>query len=237
MNLNKIIIFCDGASKGNPGRGGWGAVIVSSDTVVELGGSQINTTNNRMELQAAISALQIIKEKNSDVSIYTDSKYVVNGITEWVYSWEKRNWVTAKKEAVLNKDLWEDLLDLVRSRGEIKWKLLSGHIGIVGNERVDKIASLFAEGKFPDLWRGTLKDYKIDILDIKHDEHKKSLKKLSKKKNNFKAYSYVSLVKGIVKTHKTWEVCEKRVKGVSGAKFKKVASLEEEKGLVSLWKK
>ena len=88
-----------------------------------------------------------------------------------------------------------------------------------------------------DLWSGPLKDYEIDILDIKHDEHKKALKKSSKKKNNFKAYSYVSLVKGIVKTHKTWDLCEKRVKGVSGAKFQKVASKEKEKELIFLWKK
>ena len=113
----EVIIFCDGASKGNPGPGGYGAVIVLPEgKVVELGGADKHTTNNRMELSGALKALEKVKDKKEDIIIYTDSKYVINGMTGWIFGWQKNNWQTKEKKEVLNKDLWEKLVDLIEER-------------------------------------------------------------------------------------------------------------------------
>ena len=105
-----ITIFSDGSSKGNPGPGGWGAIIASSDKVVEIGGGEKYTTNNRMELLAAISALETVENNKEEIILNTDSSYVINGITKWVFGWQKNNWKTSTKADVVNKDLWERLI-------------------------------------------------------------------------------------------------------------------------------
>ncbi len=235
----RTIIFTDGASRGNPGAGGWGAVLVlqnqnGSSKVVELGGHEDHTTNNRMELTAAIKALEFVSfYKLSTINyqliiIYTDSNYLINGITKWIYSWEKRNWVTKNKEPVLNKDLWENLLELVKNK-KIEWKHVAGHSGVSGNERADGIATAFADRNPLELYSGLLSGY----------EHLKTPPPTSKAKTGKrgKAYSYVSMINGVIKTHKTWAECEKRVKGKSGAKYKKVFSAEEEKKIIESWRK
>lgn len=247
---SQIIIFTDGASRGNPGPGGWGAIIAESGDVrinadenargltriVELGGREEHTTNNRMELTAAIKALEFSHTLNSGgytliyTEIYTDSKYLIDGITKWIFSWEKRNWVTKNKEPVLNKDLWEKLLELTKFR-EVEWKYVGGHSGIAGNERVDQIATEFADGKATNLFSGDISKYKIDILNLNGEEKKKS----SKNRSRSKAYSYLSMVEGVVEKHKNWAECERRVKGKSGAKFKKALSAEEEKEIIKNW--
>lgn len=243
MTKNHITIFTDGASKGNPGPGGWAAVILlpQEKKVVELGGHEEHTTNNRMELQAGINALLHIRHLSDDVIIYTDSSYLVQGITTWVKGWIKNGWTTQGREEVQNRDLWELLAAVMEERTEIKsqteWKHIAAHSGIPGNERVDVIASSFAEKKEVELYIGPSAEYSVDLASLMVNSEKKSSKDNKKSRSNKPAYSYVSAVNGNVETHKTWAECEARVKGVSGTKFKKVFSKEEEHELVSEWGK
>lgn len=230
---DKVIIFSDGASKGNPGPGGYGAVLVIDNLVTEVGGFEENTTNNRMELKAAISALQKF-ETNLPIDLYTDSKYLINGITKWVSGWLKNNWQTKAKEEVLNKDLWQDLIFLTKNK-KINWHYVGGHIGIAGNERCDEIASGFAEGKEPVLYHGPIAEYKINVLNFDFDNHKKTTKKTKSTSAGKKAYSYLSFVDGKLHKDATWLECEKRVKGVKGAKFKKSISAEDEAEIIKNW--
>ena len=141
----KIEIFTDGSSLGNPGPGGWGAVVVSDSKIInEFGGHEAETTNNRMELQAVIETLKHILKKHSKdhIIIHTDSTYVLLGITSWIHNWEKNNWKTANKKPVLNKDLWQELISLVREFGEnLSWQKVKGHNGHIHNERADEIAT------------------------------------------------------------------------------------------------
>lgn len=182
MHKNEIIIYTDGSSLGNPGRGGWGAVIlfpqndgqlkVEGYKVVELGGSEKESTNNRMEMTAALEALKLIRErkiKATSIKIHTDSAYVINGITMWVYKWMKNNWRTANKEPVLNQDLWEDLFKLdfnLKKEMEIEWIKVAGHAGVPLNERADEIATAMASGKQILLFTGSWLDYqKLFLID------------------------------------------------------------------------
>ncbi len=245
---SEIIIFSDGASKGNPGPGGWGAIVSLGDTIVELGGKETHTTNNRMELMGAIKALEIVVENMNGepelsklpITLYTDSNYVINGITKWIAGWKKRQWKTLQKEDVINKDLWERLDNAVENikffDTKISWKYVGGHIGIVGNERVDEIASNFAEGQTQKLFLGNRADYNFDISNISFNTEQKKEKSTSKSRSRSKAYSYLSMVNGKIETHKTWEECERRVNGISGAKFKKALNESEEKIIIAQWK-
>jgi len=163
---NKIIIFTDGSSLGNPGPGGFGAVIwfASLDQVIEIGErSEGATTNNRMEIMAAIESLLAVNDKAGLVTIYTDSEYLLNGITKWIWNWQKKGWRTAGKKPVLNQDLWQRLLLLIKKReekwGNITWKRIPGHAGHLGNERADVIATSFAEGEDVTFARGTREEY------------------------------------------------------------------------------
>jgi ribonuclease HI len=137
---NEVIIYTDGACKGNPGIGGWGAVLKYKDKNKKIYGYQDNTTNNRMELTAAIKALDILKEK-SQVVLYTDSKYVMNGITLWIDGWKKNHWKTSSKKIVKNIDLWK-LVDSLNSFHIVEWKWVKGHSGNTGNEIADELANL-----------------------------------------------------------------------------------------------
>tara|TARA_B110000116_G_C16354330_1_gene366852 strand:- start:39 stop:467 length:429 start_codon:yes stop_codon:yes gene_type:complete len=134
-----IEIYTDGACKGNPGPGGWGAIIIYSNKEKYLNGFDPQTTNNIMELKAVIESLKIINIK-SKVKIYTDSKYVKNGITEWILNWKKNGWKTSNKKNVKNKDLWIELDTLV-TKNEIAWEWVKGHSGNKFNEKVDEIAN------------------------------------------------------------------------------------------------
>ena len=133
-----IIVYSDGACSGNPGPGGWGAVLISGDHRKELQGGELLTTNNRMELLAAISALEALKRK-STVELWTDSAYVKDGITKWVHGWKKNGWRTADKKPVKNVELWQRLDDL-RLKHEVNWHWLKGHAGHAENERADELA-------------------------------------------------------------------------------------------------
>jgi ribonuclease HI len=238
------IIFTDGASRGNPGPGGWGAVLIldkiKSCDVIELGGRESRTTNNRMELQACIQALKYITSENikSLITIYSDSSYVINGITKWVHGWKINNWLTKTKEPVMNQDLWVELYELCNLAKNINWKYVGGHVGVIGNERCDIIATSFADNKKIDIYKGTLNDYSMpDIRNIRFSEQKMSEKSQKNSRSSAKAYSYISFVKNQIEIHKTWAECENRVKGASGAKFKKALSLQEEKEIVASFRR
>lgn len=141
--MKQVEIFTDGACKGNPGPGGWGALLRMGAHEKELSGSDPDTTNNRMEMMAVIRALEALIEP-CRVELYSDSKYVIDGITKWVHGWKKRGWVNASKKPVRNADLWHELIE-VAARHEVTWHWVRGHDGHAENERVDRIASAAAE--------------------------------------------------------------------------------------------
>jgi ribonuclease HI len=148
-------VYTDGACTGNPGPGGWGVVVYYTDNSVhEFGGNEQQTTNNRMEMQAAIAALNFLTETQlkEPITLYTDSEYLIKGVTQWVKNWKKKGWKTAQGKPVLNQDLWENLDQL---NGKlVLWQHVRGHAGNVGNERCDAIARAFANGKTLSLQQG-----------------------------------------------------------------------------------
>jgi ribonuclease HI len=138
--LDKIFVFTDGACRGNPGPGGWGAILRYNAHEKELSGSERETTNNRMELMAAILSLESLK-RPCDITLTTDSQYVRQGITEWIAKWKRNGWKTADRKPVKNQDLWVRLDEAAR-RHEIHWKWIKGHSGHPENERADRLANL-----------------------------------------------------------------------------------------------
>ena len=136
----EAIVYTDGACSGNPGPGGWGATIKLGDETFEIFGGEDNTTNNRMELIAAIKALEYLNE-NHKITLYTDSNYVKDGITKWIFNWKKNNWKTSTKKPVKNSDLWIQL-DEIQNKREVKWSWVKGHSGNLGNERADELARM-----------------------------------------------------------------------------------------------
>jgi ribonuclease HI len=143
--LNEVVIYTDGACKGNPGPGGWGALLKSGATEKELYGGEMGTTNNRMELMAVIQALAALKRPCS-VILWLDSQYVLKGITEWLPGWKAKGWRTASKAPVKNVELWQRLDALVQGSGHvIDWRWVRGHNGDPGNERADALANMGVE--------------------------------------------------------------------------------------------
>lgn len=255
------LLFTDGSSLGNPGPGGWAAIVIlkgkrqkaktgSTDEVrvIEIGGGEKHTTNNRMELTALIKGLERLKEESGDISIYIDSSYVHKGATQWLHAWVKNDWKTKGKKDVGNRDLWEMLLPLLGDRkkfGKITWKHIPGHSGLAGNERADMIATGFArlradtrgqaKGDEVELFEGYLGDYTVDILNTTIDKKIALKRSASRAHSRAKAYSYLSLIDGKVMRHTTWADCEKRVKGKAGARHKKALSPEDEKQILRQW--
>ena len=241
MSEQPIVVFTDGASKGNPGPGGWGVVIARPDGhVTELGGGAAMTTNNKMELTGAIAALSSLEGTAGRVSIYTDSTYVIQGIREWMHNWKRRGWRTSTGGDVLNRDLWERLDGLVSARGAraITWHYVRGHVGIPGNERVDEIADSFAVQKPVALYDGPLIGYRIPVFDLPDETSVPPRSKTSSGSAGGKAtaYSYLSVVDGKPMRHATWKECEQRVKGRSGARFKKASSPADEAAILGAWR-
>lgn len=138
VSLPKIEIYTDGACSGNPGPGGWGAYLLSGTHKKEMFGGELDTTNNRMEMMAVIKGLEALK-KRSKVTLYTDSKYVMQGITEWMEGWKAKNWKTAAKKPVKNQDLWQEI-DRVIQKHDIEFIWIKGHAGNEGNEKADELA-------------------------------------------------------------------------------------------------
>jgi ribonuclease HI len=232
------IIFCDGACSGNPGPGGWAAVVATPEGHVrELGGGNRQTTNNQMELQAVIEGLRYAERLDVDVTVYTDSVYVIKGITQWIWGWMKRGWLTAEGKPVLNKDYWQALAGVVAQRKAhgrgITWKYVRGHTGVPGNERCDEIAVGFSKKQHVSLYDGGLLGYGYAIFDLPIDEGLPDGS--SKKREKTVAHSYVSYLGGKAMRHATWADCERRVKGQPGAKFKKSSSSSDETAILESW--
>lgn len=235
-----IIIFTDGSSRGNPGPGGWAAIVWNNEKIHELGGSDPHTTNNRMELTALLQSLVFLekREMEGNVTLYIDSQYVLSGVTVWMYGWEKNEWTTKTKEKVLNQDIWKELLVLVyrlKQKRNLIFKKVDGHSGVLGNERVDLLATQFADKERVLLFTGATEMYEKliggTLADLRPSHQKKN-----KKSSSQKAYSYVSLVEKKVYVDSNWEDCKKRVSGKKGVQYKKVFSKEEEEALVKIFK-
>ncbi|MEL7448874.1 MAG: ribonuclease HI [Pseudomonadota bacterium] len=137
--MAQVEIYTDGACRGNPGPGGWGALLICGPREKEIYGGERDTTNNRMEMLAAIHALEALKVR-SNVTLYTDSSYVMKGITSWIDGWKKRGWKTASRKPVKNEDLWRRL-DSIAAGHEVDWRWVKGHAGVPGNERADQLAN------------------------------------------------------------------------------------------------
>jgi ribonuclease HI len=239
MIQQPIVVFTDGAAKGNPGPGGWGAIVVTPrGEVTELGGRAAHTTNNKMELTGAIEALAALRDERGTVAIYTDSTYLIQGIRGWIFGWRKRGWKTAAGGDVLNRDLWERLDDLVTARGKgtITWHYVRGHAGIPGNERVDEIADSLAQGLPVTLYRGPLVRYEIAVLDLPDDTDVPARAPApGPARPKGTPHSYLSVVDGELARHATWAECERRVKGRAGARFKKAMSAADEASILQEW--
>jgi ribonuclease HI len=232
---DKIAIHTDGACSGNPGPGGWGAIVAFPEgTVKELGAAAAATTNNKMELEAVISALYHVRQRPEDILVFTDSTYVIRGITQWIWGWMKRGWLNSQGDPVANEDQWKELQRIVQEKGpkKISWHYVRGHQGNPGNERCDEIAVCFSKKIYCDLYEGSLLQYQHNPYDVPEDT---SLPEIKAPKAKVAAHSYLSVVHGNVQRHSTWADCERRVKGVSGAKFKKTTSPENEEEVLMTW--
>ncbi len=217
----ELVIYTDGACLGNPGPGGWAAVLVRPGGVTEIGGREESTTNNRMELRAAIEGLRRA-EPGERVRVVTDSVYLLKGISDWIHGWKRRGWRRAQGGPVLNRDLWEEL-DRLAHGGALKvaWEHVPGHSGHPFNERCDALATAFARGETPELRSG-------DGSWIARAEAVDPLGALE-----FPVY--VSVVNGVLYLDDTWAECEARVKGVKGARYRKARTPEELRRAVNEW--
>jgi ribonuclease HI len=252
MNSQKsVTIFTDGACKGNPGPGGWGCIIASPDgSIREMGGGAKETTNNRMEMAAAIRALDALElAEPCPILLYTDSTYLIRGVTQWVWGWRSRGWKTAEGKDVANRDLWQDIMQSVSrlKPSNIEWRYVRGHSGYPGNERCDEIAVSFAAGKNEPLYEGPGEGYFVDLTQLPEAE---SLPEPKKSSNGDRgrsgsgsgaggggsnAVTYLSYRGDEVTRFKTWAECERHVKGQSNVKFKKAKSPHEEREILASW--
>ncbi len=236
-----IHIYSDGACSGNPGPGGWAAVVIFPEgRVLELGGGERSTTNNRMEMAGAIAALAAVADRPEPVKLFTDSGLLVNGIKGWIHGWRHNGWKTSVGHPVANRDLWERLDSLAQERkGRLTWVHVKGHAGQEINERCDAIAVAFSKNTRPELYDGPAVGCGYSLLEP-GEEH------LHKPKPKGGAFSkaprapkgpavYLSFVGGSLERHHSWDACKARVHGVAGAKFKKVTSAEEEAEVLRSW--
>jgi ribonuclease HI len=244
-----IIIFTDGACTGNPGPGGWASIVALPEGMIhELGGGARETTNNRMEMAAAIHALALVKPSEPcTIVLYTDSTYLIRGITQWIWGWRSRGWKNSEGKDVANREHWEELSRQVArlKPSTIEWKYVRGHSGWPGNERCDQIAVSFATGKPERLYIGPRDGYFVDLDELPSEDLLPEPKKASGRSGSNRAINsngnktagtvtYLSYYAGIVMRHSTWAECEKVVKG-RNAKFKKARSPQEEKEILSSW--
>lgn len=238
LPANHILIYSDGACSGNPGPGGWATIVVTPDyNVTELGGKDPVTTNNRMEMLSALRGLELVAGLENPVWFYTDSTYLIHGITKWVWGWQKRGWKSMSGGEVSNRDLWERLMIVTRKRGptaKIEWRYVRGHTGNEGNERCDEIAVEFSKGRRPDLYVGPVTKYNVDVMNLPEEEAVPE-PKFDRGGEKKVAHSYLSYVSGTLTRHSDWKSCEAAVKGRPGAKFKKSTSAENEEAIVREW--
>ncbi len=235
-----IFIYSDGACSGNPGPGGWAAVIIFPEgRVREFGGGERPSTNNRMEMLGAIAALSAVQDRPEPVKIFTDSGLLINGIKGWIHGWKRNGWMTAAGKPVVNQDLWERLDALTQARkGRLTWGHVKGHAGHEINERSDVIAVAFSKGASIRLYEGPAVGCGYSLLEPGEEHLHKGVSggKASSSNSRSKAGGYyLSFVGGCVERHITWSGCQGRVSGVSGAKFKKVTSAQEEREVLKQW--
>lgn len=222
-----LTIYTDGAARNNPGKAGWGAVIVDLNRkiVTELGGSSPHATNNKMELTGALEALLFIsqdkKYTGQKIALYTDSSYVIRGMKQWVNTWQKNGWQTSQKKGVENVQLWQELVKLSLNK-DIEWLYVPGHSGVPLNERTDVIATQYADGIFEHLFVGDVNDYPYDV------SVSKIVKRTNSKSKTSKTGYYIVVKNGVLSRYETWTECERQVKGNKGVHFKKVVNQEEE---------
>lgn len=246
MPDEKIIIYTDGSSRQNPGPGGWGVSLqYPNGKVVELGGAEGHTTNNKMELMAILRALEYVRDhmgKWNKVELNSDSAYALQGATKWIYGWYKNGWLTAEGQPVANREVWEaiyQLMWLFKNKCDITFTKVSGHTGVLGNERADLIATKFADGERILLYTGGGRDYEkllgTSLGKKAGNSEEKALEKKKKKERLGPGFSYISMIGGLIEIHKNWADCEARVKGKSGAKYKKAMSPEEESDIILEW--
>lgn len=223
-----LTIYTDGSARGNPGRAGWGVVIVDEDRkhVIELGGASPHATNNQMELTGAIKALEYVSlhahNVGQKIALYTDSSYVIRGMKQWIHNWQKNGWQTSQKKDVENVRLWQELVKLADAK-DIEWLYVPGHSGVPLNERTDVIATQFADHKKENLFTGSLEAYPYDV------SVSKIVKRVTSKQKTSKTGYYIVVRSGEVSRYETWEECERAVKGVKAVRFKKVSDKEVEK--------
>ena len=237
LDPQHLVIYADGASKGNPGPSGWGAVVViPHQQVIELGGAHLRATNNQMEMMAIMQALRLVASLPGALQICSDSSYVLTGIQQWVPQWQRSNWHTKEGKPVANLTLWQHFAALVAHKSKtshISWIHIPGHAGIAGNERADAIASGFASNSPVSLYQGPLLSYGFDPYSLQIHSRKLA----SKKAKGQKAYSYLSQVEGVLARHRSWDECQARTSGKSGAKFKKTLNQADEEATIRLWQK
>lgn len=223
-----LTIYTDGSARGNPGRAGWGVVIVDTENkyVIEMGGASPHATNNQMEITGALKALEHVsnnkKYTGQKIAIYTDSSYVIRGMKQWVHTWQKNGWRTSQKKDVENVRLWQDLIKAAASK-DVEWLYVPGHSGVPLNERTDVIATKFADGVQENLFLGNLDQYSYDV------SVSKIVKRVTSKQKTSKTGYYVVVHGGEVSRYETWGECERAVKGVKAVRFKKVADTDAEK--------
>lgn len=228
-----IRIVTDGACSGNPGPGGWAALIIGPSVYEEIGDHERHTTNNRMELRAALEALRHVPP-NVPVRIVTDSQYLIKGMTEWLAGWKRRGWRTAKGKPVENQSLWQELEPLAGDR--VTWEHVRGHTGHPENERANTLAQAYALGKQPprqppDPIVHQPRETPPPVVPKSPNNQPLNLDGISRPSGK----TYLSLVNGQLARHTTWEECSARTNGVSGAKPKKCKSLDEEIAVVKGW--
>lgn len=214
--MNSVDIITDGACSGNPGRGGWAAIVIDGTQHNEYSGADAHTTNNRMELQAAITGLQRAPTQRP-LRVITDSQYLINGITKWVKGWQKNGWKTREGQPVENRDLWEQLIAV--NGAHVSWQHVKGHAGHPLNERANTLAQQQAGSGTGSVFAPPATHTPQQPTNADPTEFP----------------CYLSLIGSNLQRHATWESCQRTVHGVSGAKFKKVANQQQLDAQLRLW--
>lgn len=229
-----IRIITDGACSGNPGPGGWAAIIIRDGKTEELGGHEPRTTNNRMEMQGAIEGLRRVPA-DAPVHLVSDSSYLVKGMTQWLRAWKRRGWVTATGSPVLNRELWEELDRLAGNR--VTWELVRGHAGHPENERADAIAQAHARRTTPSPAGAT-----APVAAKRTPASRPTARRASSPAPTSASLpphpggvTYLSLTGGQLRRHATWPECQRAVQGVSGARYKKCKTPAEEQATLHAW--
>ncbi|MDF1552100.1 MAG: ribonuclease HI [Deferrisomatales bacterium] len=232
---NELIIYTDGGCIGNPGPGGWAAVLVRAGQVEELGGAAAGTTNNRMEMRAAIEGLRRARP-GERARVVTDSRYLQDGITRWIHGWKRRNWKKADGNPVLNQDLWQELDTLIQGpAGSVCWEHVRGHQGHPFNERCDEIANGFARGTPPELRRGDGSWIGGTAAPVASIPSAAPATPTVGVPSGMGFPFYLSYRDGELRLHGDWADCEAWVKGVRGVRYKKVRSPAELGSTLTAW--